>query len=112
MASVAECEQAFQQLAARLAATDADTRERNALDRSMSCTLPDLGVIFGGRLHDGLLTDIEVVDDPTAQVRLTMSSDDLVKMVAGDLNLASAWGNGRVKVDAKVFDLLKLRSIF
>ena len=41
-----------------------------------------------------------------------MSSDDLIRFVAGELNFASAWAAGRVKVDARVVDLLKLRSIF
>ncbi len=112
MASVAECEQAFKTLAERLVGADEKTRKRTDFDRTLSCTLPDLGVIFAGRLHDGLLTDIAQVEDPSAQVRLKMSSDDLVKMVAGELHLASAWGSGRIKIDAKVFDLIKLRSIF
>jgi alkyl sulfatase BDS1-like metallo-beta-lactamase superfamily hydrolase len=112
MATVAECEQAFHSLAERLAEADPETRKRNALDRTLTCSLPDLGVIFGGRLHDGLLTDIHQVQEPAAQVRLRMSSDDLLKVIAGELNLTSAWTAGRVKIEAKVFDLIKLRSIF
>jgi alkyl sulfatase BDS1-like metallo-beta-lactamase superfamily hydrolase len=112
MATVAECEQAFASLAARLAETDPQTRKRNALNRTLSCSLPDLGVIFGGRLHDGLLTEIRQVQDPGAQIRLRMSSDDLIKVVDGELNMTSAWTAGRVKIEAKVFDLMKLRSIF
>ena len=112
MASVAECTQAFANLAERLAGADAQTRKRTAFDRTLSCSLPDLGVIFAGRLHDGLLTDIHQVQDPGAQIRLRMSSDDLIKVVDGELNLTSAWSAGRIKIDAKVLDLLKLRSIF
>jgi putative sterol carrier protein len=41
-----------------------------------------------------------------------MTSDDLLKLVDGELNMASAWASGRVKIDASVFDLLKLRSVF
>jgi hypothetical protein len=41
-----------------------------------------------------------------------MSSDDLIKLVDQRLNLASAWTSGRVKIDARVFDLIKLRSVF
>jgi alkyl sulfatase BDS1-like metallo-beta-lactamase superfamily hydrolase len=112
MATVAECEQALHSLAQRLAEADPETRKRNALDRTLTCSMPDLGVIFGGRLHDGLLTDIREVQEPAAQVRLRMSSDDLLKVVAGELNLTSAWTAGRVKIEAKVLDLIKLRSIF
>lgn len=112
MATIGQCEQAFAALAARLASADDDVRKRTSFDRSLSCTLSDLGVIFAGRLRDGRLTDIRQVDDADAQVRLAMSSDDLIKLVDGELNLATAWASGRVKIDAGVLDLVKLRSVF
>jgi hypothetical protein len=111
MASVEECDAAFRGLAKRLAATDPD--KRSDLDRTLSCELPDLGVVFAGHLHDGELTDIRQVDGKDkAQVKLTMSSDDLIALVDGRLKFASAWASGRVKIDAGMFDLLKLRSLF
>ena len=112
MATIAECEKAFQALAERLAGADQSARKKAAFDRTLTCRLSDLEVIFGGRLHDGALTDIRQVDSRDAQVRMTMTSDDLLQLVAGELNMASAWASGRVKIDASVFDLLKLRSIF
>lgn len=112
MATVEQCEQAFYALADRLAETDPQTRKRNSLDRSLSCTLPDIDVVFAARLNDGLLSDIRRVDTADGQVKLTLSSDDLVRLVDGDLSFASAWANGRIKIDAKVLDLVKLRSIF
>jgi hypothetical protein len=112
MATVAECEQAFATLAERLSAADPDVRRRNSFDRTISCRLTDLDIVFAGRLHGGLLTDIRQVEDAFAQVKLAMSSDDLIKLVDQRLNLASAWTSGRVKIDARVFDLIKLRSVF
>jgi putative sterol carrier protein len=112
MATMQECEQAFAQLADRLAHADPAARRKAATDRTLSCTVRDLDITFGARLHDGLLLDIKQVSTADAQVRMTMNSDDLVDLVAGRLNLAAAWSSGRVKVDARVFDLLKLRSIF
>ena len=112
MATVAECEQAFATLADRLAGADPEARRRNSFDRTISCRLTDLDVIFAAQLKDGLLTDIRQVEDANAQVKLAMSSDDLVKLVDKELNLASAWTSGRVKIDARVFDLIKLRSVF
>ena len=41
-----------------------------------------------------------------------MTSDDLLKLTSGELSFAHAWASGRLRVDANVFDLLKLRSIF
>jgi putative sterol carrier protein len=112
MATLQECETAFDALAARLAAADPEARKKNSLDRTLSCTLTDLQVIFGARIKDGTLIEIHQAERADGQVKLAMSSDDLLKLVAGDLNLVSAWTSGRVKIDARVFDLIKLRSIF
>ena len=115
MASPAECEQALRELASRLAGADGETRKKASFDRTMSCTLRDLDLAFTGRLKDGDLLDIRQVPPAqarSAQVKLTMISDDLLALVAGELHMAGAWASGRVKVDAGVFDLLKLRSIF
>jgi alkyl sulfatase BDS1-like metallo-beta-lactamase superfamily hydrolase len=115
MASVEQCDTAFRSLADRLAS--ADPAKRTSLDRTLACTLPDLGVTFTGHLHDGELTDIKQVDAngsaaSDAQVKLTLSSDDLVDLVAGKTKFASAWATGRIKIDARMLDLVKLRSIF
>lgn len=112
MATVEECEKAFHDLAGRLGGMDAQQRKNVVLDRSLSCTLRDLGVTFAGQLRDGELRDIHQVDTTDAQIRLTMASDDLLKLVAGKLSFASAWATGKLRIDANVFDLLKLRSIF
>jgi alkyl sulfatase BDS1-like metallo-beta-lactamase superfamily hydrolase len=112
MASAQECERAFHALADRLAAADPAARKRNALDRSLSCTLTDLDLVFGAHLKDGLLQDIHRADTAEAEVKLTMTSDDLVALVDGKQSFASAWASGRVKIDARVMDLIKLRSVF
>ncbi len=112
MATIEECEDAFQDLAAMLAKIDADKRQKTVLDRSLSCKLRDLDVIFGGQLRDGGLYDIRRVDSADAQIRLAMLSDDLIRLTTGKISFASAWATGKVRVDANVFDLLKLRSLF
>lgn len=87
--------------------------DHTKFDRRLSCTLRDLRVTFVGRLHEGRLTDIAQADGaPSAQIGLDMTSDDLVAMVDGTLNLASAWASGRVKVRAGVRDMVRLRSMF
>lgn len=112
MASVEECEKAFHDLAARLGAVAPQERKKVVLDRSLSCTLRDLGITFAGQLRDGELQDIRQVQKADAQIRLSVTSDDLVKLTSGELNFANAWATGKLRVDANVFDLLKLRSIF
>ena len=96
---------------ARLHTVDDDDRKRHAFDRSLSCHVPDLDVTFSGQLDDGRIVDITTEPAPRAQIRLTASSDDLVALTAGDLSFGQAWMSGRVKVEAGVRDLLKLRSM-
>jgi putative sterol carrier protein len=111
VATVEECEQALGRLADRLAANES-ARASVSFDRSLSCTIRDLDVIFAGRLRDGRLTDIRRATSKDAQVKLAMSSDDLLALVDGRLKMASAWATGRVKVDASIRDVMKLRSVF
>ncbi len=111
MATVERCEQALQELASRLAASET-SRRKIGFDRSMTCTIRDLDVIFAGRLKDGQLIEIGRASSRDAQVRLAMSGDDLVALVDGRLKMASAWATGRVKVEAGIRDLIRLRSIF
>jgi len=59
----------------------------------------------------GTIVDISDGDDPRAQIRLSLSGDDLLALVAGELNFAGAWASGRVSVKAGVTDLLKLRKL-
>jgi putative sterol carrier protein len=111
VATVDDCEDALTKLADRLAA-NAGARRSVSFDRSLTCTIRDLGVVFAGRLKDGQLVDIRQTPSKDAEVRLAMSSDDLVALVDGQLKMASAWATGRVKVDAGIRDMIKLRSIF
>lgn len=111
MATAEACEQALHTLADRLAAS-APTRRRADFDRSLSCTLTDLEVVFTGRLRDGQLVDIARSTNGDAEVRLTLTSDDLLALVDGDLAMSQALATRRIRVDAGVRDLLRLRSIF
>lgn len=111
MASLEQCEEALRALAKRLAAVDAETRSKYVVERTVSCRIRDLDVVFVGRIDDGGLTDIRQADDASAQVRLATSSDDLLALADGRLGVPSAWATGRLKIEASVLDLLKLRAL-
>ena len=110
-----ECEAALQDLAQRFAAVDPELRRKHAVDRTVSCRVPDLEVVFHLRLIDGHVVDMqcrpEQDDLSQAQVRLAAASDDLVALVAGELTPPMAWATGRLTVEASVLDLLRLRSL-
>lgn len=111
MATVEECRVALEGLAERMSEAGTDVRRHTALNRSLSCHVTDLGITFSGQLRDGHIHDITTGTAPRAQIRLTVSSDDLVALLEGDLHFASAWAKGRLRVEASVLDLLKLRSL-
>jgi hypothetical protein len=111
MASVEECEAAMHRFAEHMGGMDAETRRRTAFERSVTCHIRDLDVTFRGQLRDGALHDVTRTDSTDAQIRLAMTSDDLLQLVGGSLNFAKAWATGRIKLDASVLDLLKLRSL-
>ncbi|MER5640247.1 alkyl sulfatase C-terminal domain-containing protein [Kitasatospora sp. NPDC002227] len=114
MASTEQCREALEQLSRNLAGSGGDVRKAATLDRSLSCRLPDLDLTFTGRLQEGTLTDITQTPGPPptkAEIRLTMTSDDLVALVSGHLSFAPAWATGRVKLEAGLRDLLRLKSL-
>lgn len=114
MATIEECRAALDQLALNMARAEGDIRSATALDRSLTCRITDLDVTFAGRLVGGTINDVVIVPgtpQERAQIRLAMSGDDLVAMVGGELSFAKAWGSGRVRVQASLRDVLRLRSL-
>ncbi|SEG58784.1 SCP-2 sterol transfer family protein [Actinacidiphila yanglinensis] len=114
MATIEECRSALETLSANLAQADDAVRDVSGLDRSVSCRITDLDVTFVGRLANGSIQDVVARPGPPegkAQIRLAMTGDDLVRLVDGELNFAKAWGSGRVRVQASLRDVLRLRSL-
>jgi putative sterol carrier protein len=111
MASVEECRAALEHLTDRMAANAETTKTKLDFDRTLSCQIPDLDVAFHARLSAGQIVDVGDGEDPKAKLKLTAGSDDLVALVHGTLNVASAWASGRIKIDASLMDLMKLRKL-
>lgn len=114
MASQPECEQALATLAARLAELDPDVRGKYAVTRTVACRIPDLEIVFLASVGDTGMEGLRWqagLDMTGAQVRLSTQSDDLVSIVEGRLSAPTAWATGRLKVEASVLDLLKLRAL-
>jgi alkyl sulfatase BDS1-like metallo-beta-lactamase superfamily hydrolase len=111
MATKEACEAALLELAQRLDGVPDSMKRRHAVERSISCHLPDLDTTYSGRLADGALCDITEQQNPAAQIRLTVSSDDLVAVTAGELPFMNAWSSGRLRIEASMLDMLRLRAI-
>ncbi|MEU9146728.1 alkyl sulfatase C-terminal domain-containing protein [Streptomyces sp. NPDC048349] len=114
MATIQECRAALDRLSDNLAGADGGVRGAAALDRSLSCHVTDLDQTFTGRLEDGRIRVDSVAAGPPAtkaDIRLAMTGDDLVALVAGDLKFAKAWASGRIRLEAGFRDLLRLKSL-
>lgn len=114
MASVEACRVALDQLSALLGSVDPELRERHVPRRSVVCRLTDIDHTFQATLTpDGLedLREGESQDGP-ADVRVTMTSEELVALARGDEDFLHGWLRGRIQVSASMRDLLRLRSLF
>jgi putative sterol carrier protein len=114
MASVEECRAALVKLVAQFDEIDEADRAKHVVERTVSCRLSDLDVVFHGRLHHGGLDPFlegAPADGKPADVKLAIGSDDLIALVDGELDLARALFGGRVKIDASFGDLLRLRRL-
>lgn len=107
MATLQECREALTELT-----TDISEAGSNLdFDRSLSATITDLDVVLKGRIENGGFHGIEEAADPAADVKLTLTSDDLVQMCRGELNAMKAMATGRLKIQATMADLMKLRKL-
>ena len=106
MATVDECRQALHDLAARLD-ENADAGHKLDLDRTLAARITDLDTAFHCRLAGGRLLDIADGDDPKAKIALVTTSDELLDLVAGKLEVSRLI----TAIRANPFDLLKLRKL-
>lgn len=111
MASVDECRQALRDLTTRLNGNAEAVREHVGLDRTLACRITDLDAAFHGRLTDGQLIDLADGDDPKAKITLSTTSEDLLALVRGELDITRAVASRRVSIKANPFDLIKLRKL-
>ena len=111
MATADECRKALDALLGRINELDPAQRAANFPERTMSCRVPDLGLLFVTRIGPDGAQPVEEAapDSPPAQVRFTANSDELVSIAGDPGSFSRAWLTGRLKVQASVFDLLRLR---
>ncbi|MGW4198071.1 sterol-binding protein [Streptomyces sp. NPDC005004] len=114
MATIEQCRAALEKLSDNMQGAEGDMRAAAALDRSVSCHITDLDVTFTGRMTGGRIEVERTLPGPPgerAQIRLALAGDDLVSLVHGELNFATAWGSGRVRLEASLLDLFRLRKL-
>lgn len=113
MATAEECRLALEKLTAQIADMDPKDREAFLADRAISCTVTDLGVTFLTHLRPDGASPVTVANgsDGPAQVRFSLKSDDLVAIADDPGLFIRYWLTGRLKIEASLGDLLRLRKI-
>ena len=112
MNSADECRAALQKLAGRLSELSPEERDQYFANRTMSVTIPDLDVTYVTRLGVG---DDPVRDaapgEPPADIRLTANSDEVLALSQQPMNIARSWMTGKIKIEASMKDLFRLRRL-
>ncbi len=113
MATAEECRTALDTLIGKLADVDSQTRAKKLADRTLSCTVTDLGVTFATRLGPHGADPLARVppDAPRAQIRFSAKSDDVVAIAGDPGSFARAWMTRRIKVEGSPMDLLSFRKL-
>jgi len=113
MANAEECRQALERLTGRIQEMDRADREAYLVDRVISCNVSDVGVTFVTSLGPDGASPVTVANgsDGPAQVRFTTKSDVLLALADDPGSIGRAWLTGRLKVEASIFDLLRLRKV-
>lgn len=113
MNSAEESREALQQLASRLSEMSPGDRDTYFGNRSISVTIPDLdGLTYVTVLGSGDDPVREATPgEPPADIRLTANSDEVMSLAQSPMNIARAWVAGRVKIEASVKDLFRLRRL-
>ena len=113
MATAEECRTALEALAGRLSEVDPQKRDAVLADRTLGCTVTDLGVTFVTKLGaDGASPVTEASPgDPPAQVRFSAPSDELLAVAGDPKRFVRSWLTGKVRVDASIGDILRLRKL-
>jgi SCP-2 sterol transfer family protein len=112
MTTAEECRTALQKLVGRLSELNPTERDQYFGNRTISVTVPDLQITFVSVLGTGDdLVREAAPGEPPADIRLTAKSDEVVALAEQPMNIARAWMSGRVKIEASVKDLFRLRRL-
>ena len=111
MATVAEVEAVLADLLNRFESVDSGTRSMLPSRRVIEARFPDLGIVRHAEWRNG---DLLVLEEPPGRrpdIRVTVDSDDLVAMAEGRLSFSRAYAANRIRLDASMTDLLRLRAV-
>lgn len=111
MASPEEVEVVLARLAERLENVKSQYRPMLPGRRTVEADFPDLGLAYHAYWHDGRISELHQGPADAADIRVECDSDDLIALADGELEFRRAYASERVRVDASMSDMLRLRSL-
>lgn len=112
MATKDEVSKAIGRLMARLDGNEENVRSAIPGRKVLGCLVTDLDASWYSVIEDGHVSapTQSPPDEPVA-VLLKVRSDDLIDLVEERISFTSAFLSGKVRVDASLTDLLRLRTL-
>ncbi len=111
MATEEEVQETLHGLIRRLDDVDPSYRAMMPSKRTIEAQCPDLDLVYHAFWRNGTLSEIETGPSPRRpDIRISVDSDDLVQLANGDLDVGRAYANGRIRIQASMTDLLRLRA--
>lgn len=112
MATKAEVTKALERLMARLDGNDEDVRSAIPGRKVLCCRVTDLDSSWYSVIQDGHVSaPVERPVPSTVDVTLQVGSDDLIALVEERTSFLSALMSGKVRVQASMMDLLRMRTL-
>jgi hypothetical protein len=111
MATVGEVEAVLADLLARFGQVDASTRSLLPSRRTIEARCPDLDLVRHAQWIDGELVVLEEPPARRADIRVSVKSDDLMAIANGEMTFSRAYAANRIRLDASMTDLLRLRAV-
>lgn len=110
MATVEEVEETLARLASRFERLDPSYKALLPGRRTVEAVFSDLDRIYHASWNRGELSEVRSGPADDADIRVALSSDDLLAMAQGDLRFRKAWASNRLRIEASMTDLIRLRS--
>lgn len=111
MATVEEVEESISYLIRRLDHVDPNYRAMLPSRRTIEAECTDLGLVYHAHWRHGRLSEIHPGAADRPDIRIEIASDDLLSLVSGKLDFAHAYATNRIRLDASMTDLLRLRAV-
>lgn len=111
MASEQEVEETLRRLMRRFQDLDPSYKALLPSRRTVEAEFPDLDLVYHASWRNGDISDLQPGPADRPDIRLTCGSDDLIRMANGELGFRRAYATSRIRLEASMTDLLRLRGV-